>query len=70
MDAPLSIEQENRRALSALRPGVAVGEEVRSLDGFRARSMRSTSVPEISADSYIDLLGGPLLSAALFINCD
>jgi hypothetical protein len=31
---------------------VAVGEEVRRLDGFRARSMRSASIPESCAKSY------------------
>jgi hypothetical protein len=39
--APLSQGRENPDGLSrALRPGVAVGEELPSLDGFRARSMR------------------------------
>jgi hypothetical protein len=51
--APLSIEaRAPGRALSALRPGLAVGEEVRSLVGFRARSMRSPSIHEICADRY------------------
>ena len=47
-----SIGQENRTGLSAPRPGVVVGEKVRSLRGFRARSMRSDSIPQICADSY------------------
>jgi len=39
--APLGIEaRKPERALSALRPGVAVGEELLSLGGFRARSTR------------------------------
>jgi hypothetical protein len=50
---PLSIEaRAPGRALSALRPGVAVEEEVRSLGGFRARSMRSVSIQQICAESY------------------
>jgi hypothetical protein len=50
------------RALSALRPGVAVEEELRSLGGFRARSMRLASIHKFCAESYkiSEVLAPPL----------
>src|SRR5204863_2841570 len=48
LEDPLIQRRENPDGLSrALRPGVAVGEELLSLVGFRARSTRSVSVHEI-----------------------
>ena len=60
--APLSQGRESPDGLSrALRPGVAVGEELPSLDGFRARSMRR---PQCSPDGVLETLSSTILRLA------